>query len=617
MANEKTEIEKLNLNSMSVAEEKQNELLCLFPEIRTEGGKIDFEKLKLALGEMVDTGKERYGMNWPGKAECFKTIQTPSLGTLLPLALDSLEFDNSENVIIEGDNLEVLKLLQKSYLKSIKMIYIDPPYNTGNDFIYPDNYSESLQTYLEYTGQIDSRGKKFGTNVDTDGRFHSKWMNMIYPRLYLARNLLRDDGVIFVSINDAEFSNLRKIMDDIYGEENFIGTLIWKSRHNVDSRNKTSLSSDHEYVIVYGSKLNGQGIDKNKYSNPDNDPRGPWMSDNMVGLATKEQRPNLHYELVNPKTGITYSCPEKGWRYDRSTMASKISENRVLWPAQPEGRPRHKKFLADVRSEFTGFSSLLDVPNTAIGTQEVRDIFGEALFDFPKPSGLLKTLVQQATLPDRNDIVLDFFAGSGTTGQAVFEANAGDMGNRKFILIQLPEATGRKDFNTITEITKARIRKIAEKLKNELSQSLDFADGKNIDLGFRAFKLSESNFKSWSQINDTKENLEKQLELHVDHVKHERTADDIFYEILLKSGFHLTTQVETQKFGKQTIYSIAGGMLLVCLEDNLTLELIKHIAEQKPERVVCLDQGFANNDQLKANAVQIFRTKGIAKFQTV
>ncbi|MGH8605047.1 MAG: site-specific DNA-methyltransferase, partial [Gammaproteobacteria bacterium] len=378
----------LDLRSHDIAEDKRQELLRLFPEIRTEGGKLDLERLKLALGEAVDVGRERYGMNWPRKADCFKTIQMPSLGTLRPCPEESVNFDTTENLIIEGDNLEVLKLLQKSYLGKVKMIYIDPPYNTGNDFIYPDNYSESLQTYLQYTGQVDAEGHKFGTNTDADGRFHSKWLNMMYPRLYLARNLLSEDGAIFISINDTEFPNLKRVMDGVFGEENFIGTLVWKSRHNVDSRNKTALSSDHEYVVVYGQRLAGQEIDKSKYSNSDNDPRGPWMSDNMVGLATRDQRPNLHYDLENPETGLVYPCPEKGWRYDKSTMAKKIAEARVLWPSNSDGRPRHKKFLAEVRSEFTGFSSLLDVPNTAEGTQEVRELFGGPVFDFPKPTGL-------------------------------------------------------------------------------------------------------------------------------------------------------------------------------------------------------------------------------------
>jgi adenine-specific DNA-methyltransferase len=621
---EMIEPEKLDLRSQDIAGDKINELLRLFPEIRTEGGKLDLDRLKLALGQSVDVGKERYGMNWPGKAECFKTIQAPSVGTLRPCPDESVNFDTTENLIIEGDNLEVLKLLQKSYLGKVKMIYIDPPYNTGNDFIYPDNYSESLQTYLEYTGQVDAEGKKFGTNTDADGRFHSKWMNMLYPRLYLARNLLAEDGTIFVSINDAELANLQRILDDVYGEENFIGTLIWKSRHNVDSRNKTGLSSDHEYVVVYGRRLTGQEIDKDKYSNPDNDPRGPWMSDNMVGLATQDQRPNLHYDLLNPATGISYSCPEKGWRYDRTSMQKKISEGRIIWPSKNDGRPRHKKFLAEVRSEFTGFSSLLDVPNTAEGTQEVRDIFGSTVFDFPKPKGLLLELVQQGTRSGAQDIVLDFFAGCGTTAHAVMEQNAVDQGNRRFILIQLPEpcstesAAHKAGLETISDICKERVRRAIQKLKDENRKQLDFNNGKTQDLGFRVFNLAESNFTTWdAEAPREAGTLLARLEKHVDHIRKGRESDDILYELLLKSGFPLTTPVEKKELPGSSVYSVAGGALIICLERKLSLELIRQIAALKPERVVCLDEGFAGNDQLKANAVQTFKTKGITSFKTV
>jgi adenine-specific DNA-methyltransferase len=611
--------EPLDLRSANIAEDKRQELLRLFPEVRTEGGKLDFERLKLTLGETVDVGKERYGMNWPGKAECFKTIQAPSLGTLRPVPAESVNFETTENLIIEGDNLEVLKLLQKAYLGKVKMIYIDPPYNTGNDFIYPDNYTESLQTYLEYTGQVDAEGRKFGTNSDTDGRFHSKWLNMMYPRLYLARNLLREDGVLFVSINDAEMQNLRRLLDDVFGEEGFIGTLVWKSRHNVDSRNITGLSSDHEYVVIYGKAITGQRIDESKYSNPDGDPRGDWMSDNMVGLATKEQRPNLHYDLVNPATGIVYSCPEKGWRYDRTTMAKKIEEKRILWPATPEGRPRHKKFLLEIRSQFTGFSSLLDeVPNTSVGTNEIRELFGEAAFDFPKPAGLIEELVQQGTESGTDQIVLDFFTGSGTTGHAVLNMNKQDSGRRRFILIQLPEPTSREDYPTITDICKERVRRVIKNMQTEDAGKLDLNGAGQQDRGFRVFKLAESNFKPWNaDVPHDAQALEQQLEMHIDHIRDGRTADDLLYEILLKSGFLLTTPVETQAIEGLTVYSVAHGALFICLEHNLTLELIRVMAEQKPERVVCLDAGFAGNDQLKANAVQIFKAKGVTSFKTV
>ena len=281
--------EKLDLRSQDIAEDKRQEILRLFPEVRTEGGKLDFERLKLVLGEAVDVGKERYGMNWPGKAECFKIIQAPSLGTLRPCLEESVNFDTTENLMIEGDNLEVLKVLQKSYLGKIKMIYIDPPYNTGNEFIYPDHYAESLQTYLEYTGQVDAEGRKFGTNTEADGRFHSKWMNMIYPRLYMARNLLREDGVIFISIDDGELPGLRLIANDVFGEENFIACFIWKSRQNKDNRTVTGASIDHEYILCYGNSIRGAARDRSQYTNPDGDERGDWASANMVGIATADR----------------------------------------------------------------------------------------------------------------------------------------------------------------------------------------------------------------------------------------------------------------------------------------------------------------------------------------
>ena len=376
----------LDLRSHDIAEDKRQELLRLFPEARTEGGKIDFERLKLALGEAVDVGKERYGMSWPGKADCFKTIQAPSLGTLRPCPEESVNLDTTENLIIEGDNLEVLKLLQKSYLGKVKMIYIDPPYNTGNDFIYPDDYTESLQTYLEYTGQVDAEGRKFGTNTDTDGRFHSKWLNMMYPRLYLARNLLREDGVIFISIDDHELENLHRAM-----QRN-----IWRGEASLDSwcgapetllmhEPMQGLSVDHEYIMIYGngtaSRLSVKQRDERKYSNPDHDPRGPWTSCSLLGKATKEQRPNLHYDVVHPVTGETFADPpQTGWICRPETFQTKIEEGRILWPKKPGGRPREKVFLRELQSGVLGFPSILDGVFTSDGTSEMRDLFGEQIF---------------------------------------------------------------------------------------------------------------------------------------------------------------------------------------------------------------------------------------------
>lgn len=610
--------EKLDLRSLDLTEEKKQELLRLFPEICTEGGKIDFDRLKLALGEMVDVGKERYGMNWPGKAECYRTIQAPSTGTLLPCPEESVNFDTTENLIIEGDNLEVLKLLQKAYLGKVKMIYIDPPYNTGNDFIYPDNYTESLQTYLEYTGQVDNEGRKFGTNSDTDGRFHSRWMNMMYPRLYLARNLLCDDGLLMISIDDHEVENLRRLCDEVFGEESFLITLVWQRRQMADSRNQDRASTDHEYIICYkmpSTKLKGNPIDKSKYSNPDNDPRGSWFSADLTGIANKEERPNLHYDLIDPATKIVYPpSSTRGWSCSQDTMARLIDEKRIIWPPKPNGRPRSKKFLNEITREETGFSSWLEIAHTTEGTRSIQELFGEKVFAFSKPVSLIRVLIDQIT-EDKGGIILDFFAGSGTTAQAVLELNQ-DGGHRKFVLVQLPEPTGRGDYPTITDITKERVRRVIKELNDADEGQLPLDSQK--DRGFRVFKLAKSNFMPWdAQSPKDAVTLTRQLELHIEHIRAGRSPHDILNEILLKSGFPLTTPVEALGLEGKQVFSVAGGVLLICLEPELTMEVIRAMAAQKPERVVCLDAGFAGNDQLKANAVQIFKTQGIPSFKTV
>lgn len=626
MANEKTEIEKLNLNSLNSAELNKMELMRIFPEIRTEFGKIDFDKLKLILGELVDPGKERYGLNWPGKAECFTTIQTPSHGTLIPQVKDSVNFQDTDNLLIEGDNLEVLKLLQKSYIGRVKMIYIDPPYNTGGDFIYPDNFSESLKTYLQYTGQVDLEGKKFGTNTESDGRFHSKWLNMMFPRLYLARNLLKDDGIIFASIDDNEYENLRRIMAEIFGEENFIATFVWKRKAG-GGDDSGHVASEHEYIICFARNIATASVSSVLHESP-----------SMTAKYNRIENGRRYYLERLDKTSLTYNsamdypieCPDgtfisppqpdqsnptTSWRWGKKTVEERKDELTFL--KDKSGAWRVYTRTWEPTDGVTPRSLLVEKEHgrNRDGTQELDDLIGPKIFNNPKPTKMLSHLLQIGA-KEKDAIVLDFFAGSGSLAHSLLQMNSKDNGERRFILIQLPEPTNRTDYPTISSITKERIKKSIEKIKNE-----SVAQGtliNNPKLGFRCFKLSDSCFKEWdAQKSSEGSDLSQQLQLHVDHVKPERTADDILYEILLKSGFPLTTKVETQKFGKQTVYSIAGGMLLVCLEDSLNLDLINHIAEQKPERVVCLDQGFANNDQLKANAVQIFRTKGIAKFQTV
>ncbi|KAB0670089.1 site-specific DNA-methyltransferase [Oryzomonas sagensis] len=638
------EPEKLDLASHDMAEEKRLELLRLFPEIRTEGGKIDFERLKLALGELVDVGKERYSMNWPGKAECFNTIQAPSMGTLLPCRKESVDFDATENLIIEGDNLEVLKLLQKPYLGKVKMIYIDPPYNTGNDFIYPDNFSETLQTYLQYTGQVDSEGRKFGTNTDADGRFHSKWINMMYSRLYLAKNLLTQDGVIFVSIDDCELNNLVRILDEIFGEDRRLGCITVVSNMKGRSDDKYYATA-HNYLLAYGNDCfttNGVPLPE-EYLDEYPEIAEDGRRYRLQGLrkrgagARRVDRPNMFFpiyvdtnskkvslvrgEQFNVEVLPKLSDGEDGrWRWGRDTVSDRLVElcaSRV----GPDGR--WDVFQIDYAENSDGAKRIKpksvwigpEFSNEA-GNLELKRLLGKTTFDTAKPVGLLTYCIEQAL--GKDGIVLDFFAGSGTTAHAVLDLNKNDGGSRKFILVQLPEPTDRTDYPTIAEITKERVRRVIKKLEDDGAGKLDLDGTANQDRGFRVLKLAESNFKPWNgNVPHDSQTLEQQLELHIDHIRPDRTADDLLYEILLKSGFSLTTPVEKLTYSDNSVFSVAGGALLICLERTLTIEVIRAMAEAQPERVICLDEGFAGNDQLKANAVQIFKTKGVISFKTV
>jgi len=615
--------EKLDITSHNLPADKTVELLRLFPEIRTEGYKIDFDKLKLVLGQSVDVGKERYGMTWPGKADCFKTIQAPSTGTLLPTPEESVDLDTTENLIIEGDNLEVLKLLQKAYLGKVKMIYIDPPYNTGNDFIYPDNYAESLQTYLEYTGQVDAEGKKFGTNSDTDGRFHSRWMNMMYPRLYLARNLLREDGVIFISIDDNEVANLRKLCDDVFGEDNFVANIIWQKKFAPQNDAKY-FSDNHDHILLFARDKNSWNRNllprseksNDRYDNPDNDPRGPWASSDLLRM---EHRDNSVYTITAPN-GREWK-PELGtsWRHPEDEILSLIEDNQIWFGTDGNGKPRRKRFLKDVRPGVVPETIWphSECGHNQEGTQVFKTLFDGAGVEFtnPKPPRLIQKMLSISTQSDNNEIVLDFFAGSGTLAQAIIELNRQDGGNRKYILVQLPEPIEVNGYSSIADITIERVRRVIKKYNDEEVGQLPL--NKKQDRGFRVFKLAESNFKSWDASAPKDGNaLAQQLELHIDHIREGRTSEDILYEILLKSGFPLTMPVEKIELESKAVYSVAGGGMLVCLEKELTLEVIRAMAEKKPQRVICLDLGFAGNDQLKANAVQIFKTKEVV-FKTV
>lgn len=617
-------------NSLNITQDLLEKLKELVPQAFSEE-KVDMQKLQTLLGEAVNTDNERYQLSWAGKSEAYKVLQMPTTATLIPQPEQSVNWDESENIFIEGENLEVLKVLQKSYYGKIKMIYIDPPYNTGKDsFIYPDKFSETKEEYLKRIGEKDEEGYMmkeglFRKNSKENGQFHSNWLNMMLPRLFLARNLLKDDGVIFVSIDDNEQANLKLLMDEVFGEENFIAQFIWKRRQNVDSRAKDGASVDHEYILCYRKSENAQirGADKdlNKYSNPDNDPKGDWMSADMTGLATADQRPNLHYDLEDPSTGIVYKCPPTGWRYEPKRMKELIEKNEVLFPSKPDGRPRRKKFLNDLESEFTGFSTILNTVYNTQGTRQLRDLFeGKEYFDFPKPTELLSELIKQGT-NNEGDTVLDFFAGSGTTAHAVIEQNERDGINRKFICVQLPEKTeegteaNTAGFSSISEISQVRIKKAIDKISKESESKIPF--GKRQQFGFRKYTLSPSNFKIWrGDVVENEAELTKQMELFVTPQRANAQSENILWELLIKNGVPLTEKIQQIEVGEEaSIYHTSDKRFAFVL-DKYTPEVQQKVLALKPRTVICLDSLFQNQDMVKTNAQLKFEDNDIT-FKTV
>ena len=583
------------------------------------------------------------------------------MATLKPARDESVNFDKTENLFIEGDNLEVLKLLQKSYFGKVKMIYIDPPYNTGNDFIYPDKYSETLDTYLAYTGQTDSAGKKFSTNADTSGRYHTRWLNMIYPRLYLARNLLKDDGAIFISINDAEVAELRLLMDEIFGEENFIAQIIWQRSKKGDAK---TIATTHEYILAYAKNKEENlrsgvwrrpkpGADevlshyrtlretlKNNHEQirqhmmewyrklPSSDPRkshkhynwsddrGLYFPDNFAGPDDgRKSRPR--HDIIHPITNKPCEKPSTGWRWDetKTKWALEQTPQRIHFGSDESTIPNRKSYLHEIAEE--PFSSVFYMDGRS-ATLEVEELVGKSIFPFPKNKEVIADLI--ALVCKQGDIVLDFFAGSASTGHAILSGNI-ELGNDlKFILVQLPELTDvdskayQAGYKTISQIARTRLKKAIEQLTYRAENELSLNDGKpNDNLGFRSFYLSKSNLSVWQGEVDKIENLEQQLSLHVDHISKASTPEDILYELLLKAGFSLTTKVEKVKMAGKEVFSIHEGALLICLEKELTQQLIDALAEANPVQVICLDEGFNGNDQLKANAVQTFKARAQAE----
>lgn len=605
---EELEYKKVTETINDFANDNLSKLAQLFPAV-VKDGEVDFEALKQELGAFKEVGSEKYELTWAGKQNAKKVALEDVNGkTLNYVPEDSKNPETTENLYIEGDNLEVLKLLRQNYYGAIKMIYIDPPYNTGNDFVYNDNFTMSVEESEIAEGNRDELGELYQVNSKSQNRYHANWLNMMYPRLKVAKDLLTEDGVILISINDIEYDNLKKGVDEIFGEVNYIATLIWKSRQNKDNRNITGVSVDHEYIVAYSKncskrKFKGAERNQNTYSNSDNDERGDWTSANMVGLLPEDQRPNCHYDLINPETGINYGKPNMGWRYDRNTMARLINENRIIWPGSAEGRPRRKVFLNELGENLPGFSSIVgcDV-YTRNGTQEIDELFNFKCFEFPKPSELIKDLVKQIT--SNNDIILDFFSGSGTTSIATIKQNSEDGDKRKFILVQLPEKTApnsivfSKGYKSICDIGKERIRRAGDKI---IADKPELAD--QLDIGFKVFKVTDTNIK-WNHQTEIDEQFTVDTAVYtpdlMDFIPGAKD-EDIVYEVMLRQNDVplSTTLVTLTEIGQRTY--LYASSYLVCLETEITVALVDKLAALNPLpfKFIFRDSAFQDDIALK------------------
>jgi len=566
-------------------------------------------------------------LNWAGKSEAYRVLQAQTCKTLTPQPAESVNFDSTENIFIEGENLDVLKVLQKSYFNSIKMIYIDPPYNTGNDFVYNDNFKQDLKDYQEKSGELDDEGNlklAFKKNSKENGHFHSKWLNMMLPRLHLAKNLLKDDGVIFISIDDNEQAQLKLLCDEVFGEENFIADVIWNSTKSVT--NTALISVSHTYTLIYAKNIDYYIKNREKFrlpedgegfSNPDNDPRGEWKAD---PFQVGGWRPNQQYEIVNPKTGKVYT-PNEGasWKNDYEKYQELVKDNRIIFGKTGDGAPLRKRFKweAEERGKVTK-TIWDDVETTTNGTQLLKKMFdGTAVFSNPKPIGLLQRILSLSTEKNSNDIILDFFSGSGTTAHAIMELNK-DGGNRKFIVVQLPEQLDPKDkeqkiaydfcksnklSTNIAEISKERIRRAGKQIAENHPD-------KRIDTGFKVFKLTNSHFKQWQ--SPSAENLAQQIELFVDPVRKEAMPDAMLYEMLLRLGLKLTAKVRSEN---QVFWvSDESGQQFALLLETLSADLLDQVISAQPKKVVTLDSLFNGDDALKKNAELQMNDAGIAFF---
>ena len=610
---EHTGLDLLKVGSKDVFTDNISKIGQLFPEVLTEKrdeyGRlrpaIDFEKLKQFLSEEIVDGRESYEFTWVGKREAIAEAGRPTTKTLRPDLDESVDFDKSENIFITGDNLEVLKILQESYLGKIDMIYIDPPYNTGRDFVYSDKFQKTDQELKEEMDLLDEEGRQvvgLQPNEKSSARYHSDWLNMMYPRLRLARNLLKDNGAIFISIDENEYSNLKQMLDEIFGEGTFIENIVWDKKSSAKGVPPTTMMAGvHEYILVFQKKKDfrflGEKRQESDFSNPDNDPRGLWRNTNIKSTTSSKE-----FTIIDPETGISYTDT---WAFSEKELNRLISERYIIFPKNPNGQVRRKEFMNELQNEHKAIKSSFGLFDGQTNTEYVKKLFGiDKLFSNPKPINLLKYLIS-VTLPKDNSIILDFFGGSGTTADAVMQLNAEDGGNRKFILCTLDEEVADKSaakeagYETIDQISRERIRRAAAKIQEEHPELV----GKQ-DFGFKAYKLDSSNFKDVSARPD--QFVQADLFDSVSNIKEGRTGLDLLFQVMLTWGMELSLAIDLKKVAGAEVYDVDQGSLMACFEDDISEEVIRYIAQAQPLRAVFRDSSFANSAD-KINVSEIFK----------
>ena len=623
--------------SLDITADILAQLKAILPDVFSED-KIDFQRLKQALGEDVLVHGEHYELNWAGKTEARKEIQKQTTATLVPNRAESVDFDKARHIFIEGENLEVLRTLQKSYFGKVKMIYIDPPYNTGNDsFVYPDDYTERQDEYKKRTGLTNGEGylnkqDLWKKNVKESGQFHSVWMSMMYPRLYLSRNLLREDGVIFISIDDNEMANLKMICDNIFGAENFVADLIWEKKYSPQNDAKW-FSTMHDHILVYARSKDGwhpyllaRTEDMNaRYANPDKDPRGEWKSSD---LSVKTYSDKYDYEITLPNGRKVKPPKGRCWTFGKDKYVEMVADNRIWFGTDGNSVPSVKKFLTEVKQGLVPSTLLFrkDVGDNEEARKEIKELFDNPPFDTPKPTRLIKRLLQLTNDAFGNNIILDFFAGSGTTAQAAMELNEEDGGNRRFICVQMPEKTEegseayKAGYKTIADITQARIKKVIEKLQAERKTKAEKEKGELFNgendtpqypLGFQSYKLATSNFKHWNKYVTGEQALLEQLDIFQQSEIESSLPENMLYELLIKGGFDLITTIEKLQIDEITnIYNVDKGRLWVFF-DKYTPSVKAAILAAKPERLIVLDSCFDGDDVAITNLQLDLRENGI------